>query len=279
MANHYAVTIPLAEIDRIQIHINSPRKTLASIKKSTGADYILNGTLYNMKTGAVNCHLKVDGKVIARPGYDAWPYMWDKGPDIKLGYLNKNYLPSATPKNLIACTLLVKNGKPEKTLYYDPGQGGCRGRSAIGIKDGRLALYCTKDGTSAARTPERLRDDLAAAGWDSAVMLDGGGSSQCDFAGKKITSTRKVQHLILIFLKKKTCPYKEPTYTVKRGSRGEGARWVQWQLNRHGANLIVDGKFGSKSEEALVEFQEIVFDDKDDWDGKCGPKTREALKR
>ena len=79
---------------------------------------------------------------------------------------------------------------------------GRRGRSAMGIKGDRLALYCTRDGSGAARTPEQLREDLHAAGWDSAVMLDGGGSSQCDFAGKKIVSFRKVQHLILVYLKR-----------------------------------------------------------------------------
>ena len=33
-------------------------------------------------------------------------------------------------------------------------------------------------------------------------MLDGGGSSQCDFNGQKVTSTRIVQNYILVFLKK-----------------------------------------------------------------------------
>ena len=48
MADLQAVTIPLKEIARIQIYINSPRKTLAAVKKATGADYLLNGTLYNL---------------------------------------------------------------------------------------------------------------------------------------------------------------------------------------------------------------------------------------
>lgn len=197
MANHLAATIPLENIDRIQVYINTPRKTVAQIKRATGADYILNGTLYNMRTGAVNCHLKVDGDVIAKPNYDAWAYLWDTGADIHLGLL-----PGAEARNHIACTLLVQNGKALPKLYYDPGQGGQRGRSAIGIKGDRLALYCTKDGSSSARTPEKLRDDLAAAGWSSAIMLDGGGSSQCDFSGKQITSSRRVQHLILVYVKK-----------------------------------------------------------------------------
>src|SRR5699024_10138695 len=86
-------------------------------------------------------------------------------------------------------------------LTYDPGQGGKRGRTAIGIKEDRLALYCTRDGGTMTRTPETLRDDLAAAGWESAVMLDGGGSSQCYFKGDTIKATRAVHDLILVYLK------------------------------------------------------------------------------
>lgn len=195
MANHVAVTIPLEKIQRVQVYINEPRKTLAQIKKETGADYLLNGTLYNMSTGKVNCHLKVDGKVIASPTYTVAGYAWNTGPDIGM-----DVIPTVA-KNYIACTPLIVSGKKLTKLTYDAGQGGSRGRSAIGIKQGKLALYCTKDGSSAARTPEKLRDDLFAAGWESAVMLDGGGSSQCDFAGTTVTSSRKVQHLILVYLR------------------------------------------------------------------------------
>lgn len=197
MAEHCAVTIPFDRIERIEIYLNdTPRKSLAAIKEATGADYILNGTLYNMRTGAVNCHLKVDGKVIAKPNYSVCGLAWNIGPDIGM-----DVLPASCARNYIACTPLIVSGAKLSKLTYDPGQGGERGRSAIGIKGDKLALYCTKDGTWAARTPEKLRDDLYAAGWNSAIMLDGGGSSQCDFAGQKITSSRKVQHLILVYLK------------------------------------------------------------------------------
>jgi uncharacterized protein YcbK (DUF882 family) len=209
MANHAAVTIPLENIQRVQVYINEPRKTLAQIKAETGADYLLNGTLYNLSTGAVNCHLKVDGKVIAKPNYVVAGYGWNVGSDIAMVSL-----PSPA-ENYIACTLLIEGGKKKDKLYYDPGQGGSRGRSAIGIKNGRLALYCTKDGSEATRTPEKLRDDLFNAGWESAVMLDGGGSSQCDFNGQKITASRKVQHLILVYLRK------EDTVTVNVYSKAK----------------------------------------------------------
>ena len=84
MANHAAVTIPLENIQRVQLYINTPRKNVSQIKKATGADYILNGTLYNLKTGAVNCHLKVDGTVIANPDYTVEGYGWNEGGDFAM---------------------------------------------------------------------------------------------------------------------------------------------------------------------------------------------------
>ena len=214
MANHAAVTIPLEEVERIQLYINEPRKSLAQINKETGADYLLNGTLYNMSTGKVNCHLKVDGEVIASPSYTVTGYAWNTGPDIIM-----DVLPNAYSKNYIACTPLIVSKAKLSKLTYDPGQGGKRGRSAIGIKQGKLALYCTKDGTEAARTPEALRDDLFAAGWESAIMLDGGGSSQCDFNGQTVTSSRKVQHLILVYLRRDETPEGgDPMFKIALGA-------------------------------------------------------------
>lgn len=182
--------IPLEKIRRIQIYINTPRRTVSQIKKATGADCILNGTLYNMNTGSVNCHLKTNGRVIAKPEYTVYGLSWDGGKDIRMEVLPCNRT------NYIACTPLILHGKPLAKLTYAPGQGGSRARSAIGLIGNKLALYCTSYG----RTPEKLRDELMRQGWTEAVMLDGGGSSQCDFNGQKITSSRKVQHLILVYL-------------------------------------------------------------------------------
>ena len=186
--------VPLPRIGRIQVYLNTRRRSLAQILRETGAAYALNGTLYNMRTLAVNCHLKADGDVIAKPSYNVEGFAWEVGPDIRMAVLPNG------ARNYIACTPLIVGGKARAKLIYDPGQGGKRGRSAIGIKGGRLALYCSRDGSSAARTPEALRDDLARAGWESAVMLDGGGSSQCDFEGRRISSSRRVQHYLLVYL-------------------------------------------------------------------------------
>ena len=70
-------------------------------------------------------------------------------------------------------------------------------------------------------------------------------------------------------------PYPEPTKNVKLNSRGNDVRWLQFELNRRGFKLIVDGVFGSKTLNSLMSFQKdshILVD------GICGPETRKALK-
>ena len=173
MADHLAVTIPLSNIQKIQIYVNTAKRSLSAIQAETGADYIINGTLYNMISFEPNCHLKADGKVLCKPNYSVAGYAWNDGPDISM-----DTLPDPTQRNYIACTPLVVAGRALPELTYDSGQGGKRGRTAMGIKGDRLALYCTRDGGTMERTPETLRDDLAAAGWESAVMLDGGTPSK-----------------------------------------------------------------------------------------------------
>ena len=198
MSKHIS-RIPLTNISRIQLYINQSRKTLAEIKAETGADYLLNGGFYEGVKAV--CHLKADGYVYADDDYNAYGYAWDTGPDIGM-YLLPGGAGAKLSNYITGCHLIVGR-QPCPKLYYRPDVGGRRGRTAIGIQGGALCLYVSSDGSSDAKTPEALRDHLAAQGWESAVMLDGGGSSQCDFDGRKITSARKVHNLILVYLKHK----------------------------------------------------------------------------
>lgn len=255
MADHCAVTVPLEAIDRIQIYINTARKSLPTIRAETGADYIINGTLYNMRTFEPNCHLRADGVTLCSPAYTVYGYAWYVGPDIFM-----DHLPNSQ-SNYIACTPLIVNGNPLDRLTYDAGQGGQRGRSAIGIKDGRLALYCTRDGGSMERTPEALRDDLAAAGWDSAVMLDGGGSSQCNFAGQTVTSSRAVHDLILVYLKKEAAPMGVKTYSVKTdGSKklSENFQVSEFKCNDGSDKVLISDELVSLLQDIRDHFGKAV---------------------
>jgi hypothetical protein len=73
-------------------------------------------------------------------------------------------------------------------------------------------------------------------------------------------------------------PYPEPVITLRYNSRGNGVRWCQYFLNKHGARLIVDGVFKDATLKAVKELQQKAFpDNPEEWDGIVGPKTRTAL--
>lgn len=183
--------IPLPSIDHIQLYINTGKKSLAAIMAETGADYGMNGGLFSGSKSL--CNVKADGKVVNDPGWTEYGYAWNTGPDISM-----DIIPNSK-KNYIGCVQLKAGKEPA----YQPDMGGKRGRTAMGLAGSNLVLYCTGDGTADASTPEDLHTELLQKfQCDSALMLDGGGSSQCDFKGKKITASRVVANLILVYLKK-----------------------------------------------------------------------------
>lgn len=74
----------------------------------------------------------------------------------------------------------------------------------------------------------------------------------------------------------KTNPYTEPIKEIKLNSKGEGVKWLQWELNESGAKLVVDGEAGPKTISALKAFQKKY---KLEVDGVAGDKTIEMLKK
>lgn len=74
---------------------------------------------------------------------------------------------------------------------------------------------------------------------------------------------------------KKTNPYKEPTSDIRKGAKGEGVKWTQWELVEAGYNIAVDGSFGPATDNAVRDFQKKSGIKVDGWVGK---DTRAKLK-
>lgn len=69
-------------------------------------------------------------------------------------------------------------------------------------------------------------------------------------------------------------PYKLRVSFMKQGSAGESVKWLQWELNRNGADLVIDGKFGKLTKLAVLLYQKqngLVQD------GICGKITINSL--
>ena len=165
----FAATYPLAQLRRVQIYNNIKRyreTELDKILQETGGSFVFGGPIFLSDLSAC-CHLKGDGIVYGAPDYTVWGMAW--GADAQDYAMER--LPCEAD-NYVECVALIVEGEPLAAPHYQPDMGGRRPRQAIGAKEGRFAYIVTQT----AYTPEELRDVLAAAGWDSAVMLDGGGS-------------------------------------------------------------------------------------------------------
>lgn len=184
----YIATIPLADIERIAI-VTGNGRSMAQVKGD--ADYICNAGFYNMTTGRPVGHLKADGAVLAKEVWGCWGFAWDRA-DIKMVAL------PAVAKNYISgVEMLSPMIGIHDAMHYRPEVGGSRPRTAMALTVDKLLLYCADSPT----TPEALRDTLYKLGAKAAIMLDGGGSSQCDFQGKKISSSRRVHNYLAVWLK------------------------------------------------------------------------------
>lgn len=195
MSKHVA-SIPLSDISRLEIVVTNCKMGLEQVKAKTGADYILNGGMWN-GDGSPCRGLKVGGKLLsATPWGNLYGYGWNTPNSFTQTLDWKSY------DNYIATSHLIVDGKRPEKLPYDSAQGGSRPRSAIGIVGSSLLLYCT----NSAMTPEQLCDELEDRGCSSAMMLDSGGSSQCNFNGKIISASRLVHNWLCVWTKKEAAP-------------------------------------------------------------------------
>ena len=200
-------------IKKARIYINSKKKSLAEIKAEMGCDVVINGGLFNMTTFKPLCHLKADGVVYSQDRYKYWGFGWNNA-DKKLQMVNTY----DALDNYICCSAMVKDGKAT-SLTFDSAQGGQRGRTAVGtMPDGKVVIFCSKDGTKDAMTPAILQKYCLDNGWKEAVMLDSGGSSQCITPEGTITSTRKVHNALCFWIKAETTPKKSEGETNMNGA-------------------------------------------------------------
>lgn len=241
----------------VKIYVNAKKKTCAQIKAETGCTALVNAGLFNMTTFKPIAQLKVEGNVLASENWGTnYGMAWNDSLTMSADMSKYN--------NFIGCICLVKDSKAVK-LSYPADMGGARPRTAFGVMpDGKVWLYASK----ANQTPETLQQVAIASGVTHAIMLDGGGSTQCSMPEGTITSSRIVHNYICVYENKpsstkpttsQTCPYAEPTANIQYWGSSANAKWVQWQLKRKGykgkdgKELTVDGVFGANSIYALKE--------------------------
>nr|DAU33424.1 MAG TPA: peptidase [Caudoviricetes sp.] len=189
-----AETIPLQDMQWLRVYFNTKRlrsteTNLRKMLQETGGDCICNGSIF-LRNQQPACHLKADGKVYKAPNYRAWAISWDTLADFGVKTVpNGDW-------NYMECVHLIIDGKKINPIHCGADMKYRAPRTAIGTKDGRFAYYVSKG----RRSPEQLRDLLAASGWDNAIMMDGGGST-CfmDKNGKGFTGDGRVIPFFLVW--------------------------------------------------------------------------------
>ena len=208
-----AGTIASGELESVHLYINTKHyaeKDAQKILTETGSDWLIGGPIFLWDKTTKNpllpkgpcCHLKVDGVVKCAPNYTAsGGIAWNSPADWHM-----TTLPDAQAQNYIQCVPIIIGCKPIAKPQYQPDMAYACARQVIGIKQGRIAWYASKDKL----TPEQLRDRLAGYGWSDAVMLDGGGSTI--FMTRAVT--RIVCYIATSFSRSKSTSPTMPTPTI-----------------------------------------------------------------
>lgn len=173
----------------------------------------------------------------------------------------------------------------------------------IGLKKGiqdLVYIICIKTTKSNLISSLEVFNKLSVYKFYDVIKLDGGGSTYLNVNGKTISTNenRQINNIIRFdsvaisnikndnqIVSNEKCPFNEPVLVIRNGSKGTGAKWVQWYLNklgfkgRDGKDLIIDGNIGPNSVYSIIQFQKSNWpNNASQWDGKCGINTRKALK-
>ena len=184
----------------------------------------------------------------------------------------------------LKCTKIVLNSG-YRTPAHDKAVGGSgKGQHTKG-KAADIVCY-NADGKISAKKVCCAAEDCGAKGIgyisESATHIDVRSGAKWwgdeTKGNKSISKINGAQSFYTYFgiAKPNVCPYAEPTTNIKRGSKGDGVKWVQWHLNNRGFNCgKIDGKCGKNTAKQITRFQQARGLTAD---GICGVKTRQALK-
>lgn len=183
-----------------------------SVKKAVGCDDIMNASFYGTYRDYPGgptykkpvFHLKSDGNEVYDPQWTNWGASWKTPSETQALDFGIKRVRNDTDDSWISGFRLMD---PEQDVSDPldtaiPSYNTKRGRTLLGVKaDGTIVAYVCGDGTSHALTAKGCRDKMVELGCQYAIMLDGGGSSQCDFAdGNYIRSVRPVCDYLCIWL-------------------------------------------------------------------------------
>lgn len=270
MATQYTAKIPFDRVIKIGMWNNEKnRQTLTTVyntlvSKYPGKEvYIANGGFFSMQTNWYACWgLKCDN-VMVSDGWSGNPFMGMNKKNIKF-FGTGNYISASYTDGVSGYPALIENGKKSPSFHNGPDGKSNRGRTMIGYNDKQVILSVIGDVAGDSDfTLEEEYNYMLSQGCTFAMNLDGGGSSQCNFNGKKINSSRKVHNMIYIIAEKDNTPNPKKQFQT-------------WLNTTYNAGLVVDGSLGNASKKAIIKAMQKEIGVTAD--GSWGTKSKSAYK-
>lgn len=182
---------------------------------------------------------------------------------------------------------IMRDGQDVKFDPYVIGQGWGGGslygtwHIFVGIKEknaSKVYVMAMKTKTTNMIRRAEAYKKFKPLGFYDVIKLDGGGSFYYNINGKA-KSTAENRRVCTIIdmgeLETGGNPYKVPTRSLRKGTKGDDVKWLQWELNDHGYTCAIDGRFGGDTDRKLRAYQK---DAGLAVDGSCGAATRASLK-
>lgn len=270
MATQYTAKIPFNRIIKMGMWNNQTnRQTLNTVyntlvNKYPGKEvYICNGGFFNMTSNWTPVWgLRCAGITLGNT-WGGNPFMAMKDKTMKY-YPPGNYLISEYPDGVTGYPALIENGVKSKYFHNGPDGTSNRGRTMLGYTDNAVVVSVIGDisGSSDFTLTEELNYMLSQ-GCKYAINLDGGGSSQCNFNGKKINSSRKVHNMFYIVAEPDTSGNPKKLYQA-------------WLNSTYKSGLVIDGSLGNATKKATIKGMQKEIGVTAD--GSWGSKSKNAYK-
>lgn len=286
MAVHRTAKIPFSKVIRIGIYDNHTNKYSMNTvynklkEKYPGKEvYIANGGFFGMDSKRNPCWgCKADGNVISN-GWktQSTAYFAMNSKKISFHKYTEDF-PSNCTDGISVYPALIENGKKSPSYHTYPDGNSDRGRTMIGYNATHIILSCIADttGSSDFTCAEELTYMLGQ-GCTYAGNLDGGGSSQCNFNGGKITSVRIVSNFVYIIAEPGSTSGSTSSSSSNNKTQVTTNKNIQkWLNSAYNSGLVVDGSLGNASKKAIIKGMQkecgVVAD------GSWGPASKKAYK-
>ena len=178
---------------KISLYLANGKKTASQVLNETGADIVINGTLYTFKTMQPCLDFKANGIVYSdeAPMYEG--YGWNNNSKVMVRTIEMSKY-----DNFISSCNIIKQGK-ECSIDGIAWVAGARPRTAIGwTTNGTMVIYASLINETIATVTKKMRE----AGCVDAINLDGGGSTQVStkkYGNIYSAEGRRVQNYICIW--------------------------------------------------------------------------------